>query len=56
MAVAFKPNKMIEYIQETETWYPRLLMIIKKQPEYRNAAWLLAYQIGSVLQTVKSFL
>ena len=56
MAVAFKPNKMIEYIQETETWYPRLLMIIKRQPEYRNAAWLLTYQIGSVLQTAKSFL
>jgi hypothetical protein len=31
-------------------------MIIKRQPEYRNAAWLLTYQIGSIMQTAKSFL
>ena len=56
MAVAFQREKMIEYIEETETWYPRLLKIIKGQPEYNNAAWLLSYQIGCTLQTVKSFL
>lgn len=56
MAVAFSREKMIEYIEETETWYPRLLKIIKGQPAYSNAAWLLSYQIGCTLQTVKSFL
>jgi GTP pyrophosphokinase len=41
------------YVKETEEWYPRLLRVVKAVPEYNNAAWLLSYQIRSVLQTAK---
>ena len=53
MAMGFSVAKMEEYIRETETWYPRLMRIIKEQPEYNNAAWLLQYQIRSLLETAK---
>ena len=53
MAMGFSPGKMEKYIKETEAWYPRLLRIIKGQPEYNNAAWLLQYQIKSLLATAK---
>ncbi len=56
MAVAFSQEKMEEYIQETVTWYLRLLKIIKGVPEFNNAAWLLAYQIRSLIQTIRRFL
>ena len=56
MATAFSPEKMEEYIRETQTWYPRLMEIVKGVPEYNNAAWLLKYQIRSLIQTVESFL
>ena len=55
MAAAFSPEKMKEYIDETETWYPRLLEIIKGVPSFNNAAWLLNYQIKSVIRTVQRF-
>ena len=32
---------------------PKLLKAIKDTPEYNNAAWLLSYQIRSLLQTAK---
>ncbi len=50
MAVAFHPSRMREYIAETEEWYPRLLQAVKTVPEYTDAAWILSYQIGSVVQ------
>ena len=53
MAMSFSPDRMSGYIEETETWYPRLLRIIKERPEYNNAAWLLTYQIRSLLETAK---
>ncbi len=53
MAMGFTVPKMQKYIKETETWYPRLLRIIKEHPEYNNAAWLLQYQIKSLLETAK---
>ena len=53
MASGFNAKKRKEYIQETEKRYPRLLRIIKEQPEYNNAAWLLQYQIKSLLETAK---
>ena len=54
--MGFSPVRMAKYIQETETWYPRLLRIIKAQAEYNNAAWLLQYQIKSLLTTAKKML
>lgn len=53
MALAFGPKKLEKYIRETEEWYPLLLGAIKRVPEYNNAAWLLTYQIKSLLQTAK---
>ena len=53
MALGFTPKRIREYIIETEEWYPRLLRAVKDVPEYNNAAWLLSYQIRSILQTAK---
>ncbi len=53
MAIGFDSQKIKEYIVETERYYPRLQRIIKEQPEYNNAAWLLNYQIRSLLETAK---
>ena len=44
---------MQDYIEETEKYYPALLKLIKGIPEYNNAAWLLSYQIRSLLLTAK---
>lgn len=53
MAIGFRPEWIQKYIRETEEWYPQLLRAVKAIPEYNNAAWLLSYQIRSVLQTAK---
>ncbi len=53
MADGFTVLQMAKYIRETEKWYPRLLRVIKEQPAYSNAAWLLRYQIKSLLETAK---
>ena len=53
MANGFSISNIAKYIQETEKWYPRLLRVIKEQPDYNNAAWLLQYQIKSLLETAK---
>lgn len=41
------------YIVETEKYYPELLKVIKNTSEYNNAAWLLKYQIESMLDIYK---
>ena len=53
MAMGFTAGKIREYIKETETYYPTLLKIVKNCPEYNNAAWLLSYQIRSLLELAK---
>ena len=53
MAVGFTGAKMKKYIRETEKWYPRLLRILKAQSKWNNAAWLLEYQIKSLLLTAR---
>ncbi len=53
MARSFSLDRMERYIVETEEWYPQLLNTLKATPEYKNAAWLLSYQIKSVLLTAK---
>jgi len=53
MAVGFSAERIEDYIEETEKYYPELLRIVKEQPQYNNAAWLLSYQIRSLLQTAK---
>ena len=53
MAAGFSIERIQDYIDETERYYPKLLSLIKEQPEYNNAAWLLSYQIRSLLLTAK---
>ena len=53
MALGFPPAKIREYVFETEEWYPALLRVVKEVPAFNNAAWLLSYQIRSLLQTAK---
>ncbi len=53
MAIAFSAEGVQDYVEETGKYYPELLRIIKEQPEYNNASWLLSYQIRSLLQLAK---
>ena len=53
MSWGFSRKKRIEYIRETEQYYPEMLRVIKAVPEYYNAAWLLKYQIESMLDIYK---
>ena len=53
MSAGFTDDKIAGYVRETETYYPDLLKAIKACPEYNNAAWLLSYQIKSLLAMAK---
>jgi len=54
MAAGFTRAKMIEYIDETETHVLPLIETIKDSwPEFYSAAFLLKYQILSILETLK---
>ena len=56
MALAFSRDKIFRYIAETEKYYPDLIAVIKSVPEYNDAAWLLKYQIESMLDIYKRLL
>ena len=49
MGSSFPREKIAEYARETETFFPALLRVVKERPEYNNAAFLLEYQIRSLL-------
>ena len=49
----FSRDRIYRMIKETEEYYPRLIEVIKATPEYNNAAWLLKYQIESMLDIYK---
>ena len=53
MADGFSVEGIQDYIDETKKYFPKLIEVIKDQPEYNNAAWLLHYQIQSLLKTAK---
>ena len=54
MATGFTRAKMIEYIDETEKYVLPLIEQIKNSwPEFYNAAFLLKYQICSIIETLK---
>ena len=56
MADAFSRKKMARYIEETDRYYPDLLDVIKKIPEWNNAWWLLRYQMNTMLEAFKRLL
>lgn len=54
MATGFKPAKMIKYIEETEQYVLPLLEIVRNEyDDYYDAAFLLKYQLLSVIETLK---
>jgi len=57
MVTGFDKPKMISYIKETESMVMPLLDRVKHEcPEYYNTAFLLKYQMKSLLETVKRLL
>ena len=53
MSWGLSRERIYRMISETEEYYPKLLRAIKATPEYNNAAWLLQYQIESMLDIYK---
>ena len=56
MADAFSREWMVRYTAETDRYYPGLLDVIKKVPEWNNAWWLLRYQLGTMTEAFKRIL
>ena len=56
MADGFSVKKMRSYILSTEKYVLPLLDVIKEIPEYNSAAWLLRYQMTTLLETFKRLL
>ena len=56
MSWGLKRDRIYRMIRETETYYPKLLDALKGTLEYNNAAWLLKYQIESMLDIYKRLL
>lgn len=54
MATAFSRKKMVDYIDETEAFILPLLHILKERyPEHLNHAFLIEYQMCSLLESLK---
>lgn len=57
MAHAFSVEKMVEYIEETETYVLPMLKTVKSvSSEYDDAAFVLKYHMVSVLESLKNVL
>ena len=56
MSWGLSRDRMVRMIKETEQYFPKLLLAIKAEPCYNNAAWLLQYQIESMLDIYKRLL
>lgn len=53
MSWGLSREKIYRMISETEKFVYPLLQVIKNEPEYNNASWLLQYQIKSMLDIYK---
>lgn len=53
MSWGLSRDRIYRMITETEEYFPNLLKILKADPEYCNASWLLQYHIGSMLDIYK---
>ena len=47
---------MISYTAETDRYYPALLDVLKKIPEWNDAWWLMRYQMITMLEAFKRLL
>ena len=53
MSWGLRRERMLRMIRETEQYYPALFNAVKAEEKYNNAAWLLKYQIESMLDIYK---
>ena len=53
MSWGLSRDRIYRMINETERYYPALLEVVKATPEYNDAAFLLKYQIESMLDIYK---
>ena len=53
MSWGLSRERIYRMIRETEKYYPALLNVLKGTPEYNDAAWMLKYQIESMLDIYK---
>lgn len=53
MSWGLSREKIYRMIQETDEYYPKLLKVVRAVPEYNDAAWLLQYQMESMLDIYK---
>ncbi len=56
MSWGLSRDRIYRMIKETEKFYPALLKAVKATQEYNNAAWLLQYQMESMLDIYKRLL
>ena len=56
MADGFKKPKMVKYVRETEQYVLPLLDVVKEVPAWNNAAWLMRYQMVTMLEAFKRLL
>jgi len=53
MSWGLSRERIYRMISETEEYFPALIKTIKETTEYNNAAWLLKYQMESMLDIYK---
>ena len=53
MSGALSRDRIYRTIKETEEYFPALISLLKEEIEYSNAAWLLKYQMESLLDVYK---
>ena len=53
MSWGLSRDRIFRMIKETESYYPALLKVVKSEAQFNNAAWLLQYQIESMLDIYK---
>ncbi|MCR5397616.1 MAG: helix-turn-helix domain-containing protein [Lachnospiraceae bacterium] len=53
MSWGLSRERIYRMIKETEEYYPKLINVLKRTPEYNNAYWLLQYQMESMLDIYK---
>ena len=56
MSWGLSRERQYRYIDETDRYILPLLKVVKNTPEYNNAAWLLQYQIESMVDLYKRIL
>ena len=56
MADCFSRKRMARYTAFTDKYYPAVLEVIKKVPEWNDAWWLLRYQLMTMTETFKRLL